>query len=929
MKHVDAHVIDHGGVRAVHGIVYECLVALGAVTAMLLIRWPLYPILQGGVPYLTCFGAVAIAAWFGRWQTAALAAVVAFVAANYFIVPPAFAFNVTPATMVEFAGYALSAGLIIYFAEIMHRMKARADHEARERARTENAERVQKELLHVTLASIGDGVIVTDTRGRIRSMNAEAERLTGWKHPEAVDKMLPEIFQIVNEETGQPAENPVEKVISFGVVAGLADHTELVSRDGRRIPVADSAAPIREANGPLLGVVLVFRDVTLEREARRAQAQLAAIVEHSGEAIATKNLDGVVQTWNASAEKLFGYTAAEIIGRPITILLPPDRLYEEADILGRLRAGKSVERFETVRVTKNGRMIPVAVSISPIRDGDGRVIGASKVIHDISEMVAARDAQAAEHELLSTTLASIGDAVITTDARAIITYLNPVAESVSGWKLDEAAGIPLEQVFRIVNEETREPVESPVERALREGTVVGLANHTILICKNGEDCVIDDSAAPIRNRAGAVIGCVLVFRDISERRREARRAELEIERLLANERQARADVEQANRMKDEFLATLSHELRTPLNAILGFSQLIAKNPGDVRGVREGIQVITRNAKMQVDLISDLLDMSRITSGKLRINVEDVNLAEVVSAGVDAVRHSAETKGIVIDVDIPRTKVMARGDGGRLQQVVWNLLSNAVKFTPRRGRVRVILRGDSMAAQIVVEDTGMGIKPDVLPHLFERFRQGDSSSAREHSGLGIGLAIVKHLVELHGGSVCATSEGDGRGSTFTVELPVNNAPSFVATAAEDTQPRLALQTIEDDPVDLAGLSVLAIDDQEDSRTFLARVLETHRARVINAASAEEGMFAVRKHRPNIVLCDIGMPGVDGYQFIRELREAGDHTPALAVTAFARSEDRLRALRAGYQGHVIKPVNPAELLATIAVFVGHRHESTGSP
>jgi PAS domain S-box-containing protein len=712
----------------------------------------------------------------------------------------------------------------------------------------------------------------------------------------------------------------VAKVIREGGVVGLANHTVLVSKSGARTPIDDSAAPIREDGGPLLGIVLVFRDVTEQRASQRESAELAAIVQDSGEAIITKDVAGIVQTWNAAAEQLYGYHEDEIVGRPISLLLPADRKGEEEQILRKLREGVAVQRYEGVRLTRDGRRIHVAVSVSPIRDRDGRVIGASNASHDISETIKAREAAAQEHEWLSTTLACIGDAVITTDDNGRITYLNPIAERVTGWNGNEASAQPLERVFRIVNEDSRETVESPVTRALREGTIVGLANHTVLIRKDGTERAIDDSAAPIRNQDGRVIGCVLVFRDISERRQEAMRSENEIQRLLSNERKARAEVERTNRMKDEFLATLSHELRTPLNAILGFSQIIEKNPGDVKIVKEGVQIITRNAKIQVDLISDLLDMSRIVSGKLRLDVRDVSLVDVVNGGLDAIRHSAQAKGIHIETFLPRIVPVARGDEGRLQQVVWNLLSNAVKFTPKHGRITVTLRSEGSNATIIVHDTGVGIQREMLPYLFERFRQADSSAAREHAGLGIGLAIVKHLVELHGGSVYAESEGEGKGATFTVDLPLAGAPALPQPFEPQAEPEPADVEIEDDDVDLEGLEVLAIDDQMDSRMFLTRILEEHHARVLNASSATEGLFVLKKHKPNIVLCDIGMPGVDGYQFIRSMRESGDHTPALAVTAFARPEDRLRALRAGYQGHITKPINPAELLATIAVFTG---------
>lgn len=904
-------------------IVRDYFVALGAVFAALLVRWALRDVLGQGVPYLTLFGAVGFAVWFARWRPALVAAVLGFVAANYFLVDPTYEIVFNARTGVEFAGYLASTGLIIFFGETLHRTRDLAAREMRARSLLLESERQQKELLHVTLASIGDAVIVCDPRGHVISMNPEAERLTGWTQFESIGKRLSEVFRIVNDETGEPVEDLVEQVLRESTIAGPSDRTVLVSKNGERAPIHDCAAPIREPDGPLLGVVLVFRNITAERIARRAEAQLAAIVQYSGDAIATKNLDGIVQTWNASAEKLFGYSADEIIGKPITVLLPPDRLQEETDILNRLRQGTPVERFETIRVTKDGRLIPVAVRVSPIRDSEGRVIGASKIVHDIAEMVGARDALAEEHELVETTLASIGDAVITTDAAALITYLNPVAERVTGWSRADAIGKPLERVFHVMNESTRRPIENPALRALREGTIVGVEAPAILLRSDGSERVVDDSAAPIRGREGKVVGCVLVFRDVSDRRREARRAEEEIERLLANERKARVEVERINRMKDEFLATLSHELRTPLNAILGFGQLIQKSPGDLKVVTEGIQVITRNARLQADLIADLLDMSRIISGKIRLDIADVNLKEITMAGIDAIRHSAAARGIFIDTDLPREPVRARGDSGRLQQVVWNLLSNAVKFTPRHGRINVALETDGANARILVRDTGTGIRAEMLPHLFERFRQADSSAAREHGGLGIGLAIVKHLVELHGGSVYAASEGEGKGSLFTVELPLIGMPLAAAARESERPVSVTADPIDDlDDVDLDGLEVLAIDDQEDSLIYLTRVLEEHGARVIHASSADEGLWALGKYRPQIVLCDIGMPQVDGYQFIRRMRESGDHTPALAVTAFAHAEDRLRALRAGYQGHITKPLNPAELLATIMVFTGQQ-------
>ncbi|MBI3829534.1 MAG: PAS domain S-box protein [Planctomycetes bacterium] len=389
----------------------------------------------------------------------------------------------------------------------------------REAAILENSR--QKELLATTLASIGDGVIATDAQGRVTFLNAEAEKLTGWKNSEAPEQPLPSIFRIINERTRQPAENPVDKVLRLGTVVGLANHTLLLRKDGTEIPIDDSAAPIRLPGGPLLGVVLVFRDFTEQRKAMETRARLAAIVEFSGDAIFTKNLDGAIQTWNASAERLFGYRAEEIIGKPVTVLIPPDHLAEEEHILERLRQGQPPERLETIRVAKDGSPIPVLVTVSPIKDAEDNVIGASKVIRDITDLVTAREALVSEKELLSTTLASIGDGVIATDAQVRVAFLNGEAERLTGWKSSDAAGRPLAEIFRIIHEQTRQPAENPVEKVLRLGTVVGLANHTLLIAKDGREIPIDDSAAPIRRPGGRLFGVVLVFRDFTEQKQTA------------------------------------------------------------------------------------------------------------------------------------------------------------------------------------------------------------------------------------------------------------------------------------------------------------------------------------------------------------------------------------------------------------------------
>ncbi|MFT3685745.1 MAG: response regulator [Phycisphaerales bacterium] len=423
-------------------------------------------------------------------------------------------------------------------------------------------------------------------------------------------------------------------------------------------------------------------------------------------------------------------------------------------------------------------------------------------------------------------------------------------------------------------------------------------------------------AAGVAAQAAVAIDNARLYGQAKRERQALAQSEERLRQTLESERAARAEAERAGRMKDEFLATLSHELRTPLNAILGWTHLLRKQGANAGTVEQGLSVIDRNARLQTQLIADLLDMSRIISGKMRLDVQRVELPLVIEAALESVRPAAEAKDVRIQSVLEPIKEPIHGDPARLQQIVWNLLSNAVKFTPRGGRVQVVLARVNSHVEVTISDTGKGIKPDFLPHVFDRFRQADSSAAREHGGLGLGLAIVKQLVELHGGSVHAASEGDGKGATFSIHLPL----AVLHQAAHQTEkvhPRAApLSPVDGDEPDLAGVRVLVVDDEPDARDIVRRVLEEAGATVWAAGSAREGVEQAAAHAPDVIISDIGMPGEDGYSFIRSLRNAGHQIPAAALTAFARSEDRTRALLAGYQTHLSKPVEPSELLAAIA-------------
>jgi CheY-like chemotaxis protein len=407
---------------------------------------------------------------------------------------------------------------------------------------------------------------------------------------------------------------------------------------------------------------------------------------------------------------------------------------------------------------------------------------------------------------------------------------------------------------------------------------------------------------------------VVVFRDVTEQHElERRRAG-----VLEIEQAARQEAEAANRAKDEFVATLSHELRTPLSSIFGWTRMLQSGGLDANTARRAVEVIERNARTQMQLIDDLLDTSRMVAGKLRLDVRPVDLRAVVEAAVDTIRPATQAKGVRIEGHTGERPVVVSGDPDRLQQVVWNLLSNAIRFTPAGGRIDVWLDEHQGQEQIRVVDTGSGIKPEFLPHVFERFRQADASSSRVHSGLGLGLALVRHLVELHGGAVVAESEGEGRGATFSVRLPRPSPETAARPIPLDAAP-----DIVDPSRHLAGLHVLVVDDEADARDLARLAFEQAGARVSVASSAREALATMDRGRVDVLVSDIGMPGANGYVLLESVRGRGAdaQVPAIALTAYARLEDRERALKAGFQLHVPKPIDPLRLVRAVAL-VAHR-------
>ncbi|HYF59074.1 MAG TPA: response regulator [Burkholderiaceae bacterium] len=447
------------------------------------------------------------------------------------------------------------------------------------------------------------------------------------------------------------------------------------------------------------------------------------------------------------------------------------------------------------------------------------------------------------------------------------------------------------------------------------------------ICAEGMKSGLSDYVIKRRDQYPKVSHAVRTALDQSRTRRllalqtrDLERSRSELALLLERERRARAEAElaraealRATHLKDEFLANLSHELRTPLNAVLGWAQLLRMKLDDPKALQEGLEVIIRNTRLQAQLVADLLDMSGILSGQMRLDVGDVDLVPVVESAIQTVRPSADDKRIVLRTLLDPAAGPVRGDPARIQQIVWNLLVNAVKFTPPAGHIEIRLERVASRARLEVTDSGEGIAPDFLPLVFEAFRQGDGSARRRHRGLGLGLSIVKSLTEMHGGRVEARSPGVGRGSTFLVSLPIAAVQPETGDAGAESVSKLSTTT-------LTGLSVLVVDDDPDTSALIARTLEQYGARTTCRHSAGDGLEALRRLRPDVLVSDIGMPGEDGYAFIGRVRDLpsaeGGNTPSAALSAFARSEDRQRALFAGFDSYAIKPVEPAELVAVVA-------------
>ncbi|XXT15631.1 ATP-binding protein [Sorangium sp. So ce429] len=710
-------------------------------------------------------------------------------------------------------------------------------------------------------------------------------------------------------------------------------------------------------------------------ELARSLAMMRATLESTTDGILVVDRAGNVADFNEKLVLLWRLPREALESRQHQVVLElisrhfkdPGSFLARVDEIQRTGPRESYDLLELA----DGRVLE---RFSKVQTVDERDVGRVWILRDITERRRAEEALKDETRILEL-LNRTGDAIASTlDVQALLQSITDATTQLSGaefgaffynvrdaegdaFELYTLSGAPREAFDRFGYPRATElfgPTfrgEGPIrsDDVLLDPRYGKMAPHRGM--PPGHLPVRSYLAVPVASRAGEPIGGLFfghsqpaVFTERTERLilgvaaqasvaidnarlyEHVKRAADERARLLETERASRAELERVSVMKDEFLATLSHELRTPLNAILGWSELLLEQSGDAAELRQGLETIARNARAQAKLIEDLLDMNRIISGKVRLDVQRTDLAAVVDAAVDSVRPSVEAKGIRLRKIIDPLAGPVSGDPNRLQQVVWNLLSNAVKFTPRGGAIDVLLERVSSHIEITVHDSGVGIAPEFLSQIFERFRQADSSTTRRFGGLGLGLSIVKQLVELHGGTVHAESSGAGQGSTFVVCLPlhvVREAPEREhPTSAKAVPPRQG-------EIALAGIKVLVVEDEPDARELLKWVLARSKADVVTASSATEGFDLVRTAHPDVVVSDIGMPGKDGYQFMREVRSLppaeGGKVPAIALTAFARSEDRTKAMLAGYQVHLAKPIEPRELAATIRSLAGRTGEA----
>ena len=783
-----------------------------------------------------------------------------------------------------------------------------------ERKQTKRAMAEAQGRLATTLESIGDAVLATDTESRISYLNPVAERLLGCSIAETIGQPLDKFFTIVNAETRQTVCSPVERVLREGTVAGLANHTVLLRRDGTEVPIDDIAAPIKDADGRLLGVVLVFRDVSDRYTAARQAVLLSSIVASSDDAIVSKDLTGTITSWNRGAERMFGYTAEEMIGSSILRIIPTDRHSEEVAIVSKLRRGERVDHYETIRCKKDGRLFDVSITVSPLTDDDGNVIGASKIARDISEQKRTQRALHESEERWRVTLESIGDGVVATDASAVVTFVNPVAADLLGMPAAEIMGRRLADVFTIVNEDTRQAVDNPVERVIREGLVVGLANHTVLVRPDRTEVPIDDSAAPIRDHDGRLIGAVLVFRDISARKK----SELQVQRwntelearvrertgeLVKSQERLRALASQLNLTEQRERRRLAGDLHDYLAQLLA---LIRIKLGQALQRLNDRAPEVRSALTEMDaLLQQSLQYARTLMAQLSPSVlQDLGL-------IPAIHWLAEQmvqQGLTVDVRVLTDEQpgFSEHQSDLLFQALRELLTNVVKHAGVPSAVVTVNKQDRDTWLIAVQDSGAGFDLNAVQYL----------PSGEHFGL---FSIQERMEAMSGWCRIHSRPGEGT----TVELGLAAIPPDASRTPHASGTAVG---VADPP--RAGMPsrwrVLLVDDHAMVRQGLRSILETYSDLEIigEAADGFEAVEFAISTQPDVVVMDINLPKLNGIEATTRIKNYAPNAVVIGLSVQYSAQTLNAVLDAGASALLSKEQATVDLYRTITHFLKAR-------
>ena len=829
--------------------------------------------------------------------------------------------------MALFARQPLSEATLEAMASVANGMASGID-----RKRALDRLREQREWLRVTLASIGDAVIATDTHGRVTFLNPVAEALTGWCQNEAHGQPLEVVFPICHEQTGQSVANPVATVLREGRAVGLANHTVLRARDGSQRPIDDSAAPIRAADGTILGVVLVFRDVTAQRraemEVRQSEARKSVILATALDCIITCDAHGVVLEFNPAAERTFGYSRAQAVGQDMADLIVPAALRDQhLHGMARYRAtGQGTilgQRIEMPARRADGSEFPVELAITRIApDGPPQF---TAYLRDISERKRGEAALAGQKRVLEllvqgAPLPDVLDALCavvegqgTTQLIATVQLVDEdgqrlrsvagrrappaYAEAVDGLRIGPSAGSCGTAAYRGAPVIVADIAVDPLWAGFRELAL----SHGLRACWS----------TPIFSSRGQVLGTLAVY---SPTPRTPSADEVGLVDILTRtagiaveRRRAEETLREADRRKDEFLATLAHELRNPLAPMRNALQVMQLAGGDPAAVEQARAIMERQMRHMVRLVDDLLDVSRITRGMLELRRQRVDLAAVLRSAVEASRPLIEAARHALTITLPPEPIFVDGDPMRLAQVFANLLNNAAKYTEPGGQIGLSAERQGSDAVVSVRDNGLGIPSEMLGRVFELFAQVDRTLEKSQGGLGIGLTLVRRLIEMHGGSVAVQSEGYGHGSVFTVRLPaVLIAPARAEAAPAEVGARAPCRRI------------LVVDDNRDSASSLAMMLQLMGNEVRAAHDGLEAVQVAETFNPDVVLLDIGLPKLNGYEAAQRIREQpwGRDVVLIAVTGWGQEDDKRRSKEAGFNFHMVKPVEPAALEKLLA-------------